>query len=179
MDSDRSRPIRGKHVCSTHWWLRSKTWPASALVAILLIGCGGPETIRVPLVRVSGIVTFNGEPLANAVVEFESEDGSFSYAQTDARGRYDLRFDSQSRGTTLGKKTVRISMNRRINGLNSNDEGVPGDTAGGSFEKQPKERIPEDYNLRSTLTAIVTASTKTFSFDLLSNRPQSQPIAGQ
>jgi hypothetical protein len=124
-------------------------------------------------------VTLDREPLANAIIVFESADGSFSFAQTDSRGKYDLRFDSQSRGTTLGKKIVRISMNRRIKGLNSNDEGGPDDMAGGSFEKQPKERIPEEYNLRSTLTADVTASANTFNFDLSSKRPPKRPIAAQ
>jgi hypothetical protein len=139
-------------------------------LATLLLGCGGVETKQVPLVRVAGTVKLNGEPLANAVIVFEAADASFSYAQTDERGRYDLRFDSSRRGVTIGPKTVRISMNRRIHGLNSNDEGSPEDRAGGSFQRQPPERIPEEYNVRSKLTANVTADTHTFDFDLHDSR---------
>jgi hypothetical protein len=139
------------------------------LLITALVGCGGPETNRVPLARVTGTVTLDGEPLEKAVVVFESEDGAFSFGETDTRGRYELRFDSRTRGTTFGTKIVRISMNRRIHGLNSNDEGGPEDTAGGSFQKQPPERIPEKYNQRSVLTADVTEETATFNFDLVSH----------
>jgi hypothetical protein len=137
-------------------------------MGLLLLGCGGPEVDRVELVRVRGLVTLDGKPLSKAVIVFEAPDGSFSYAQTSSRGGYDLRFDSQNRGVTPGAKTVRISMNRRIHGLNSTDEGVPGDKAGGWFGKQPPEAIPAKYNADSTLTAEVTSSTNTFNFDLKS-----------
>ena len=140
-----------------------------AFLLTVVVGCGGPERNRVPLVRVAGTVTLDGQLLEKAVVVFESEDGAFSFGETDARGRYDLRFDSRTRGVTFGKKIVRISMNRRIHGLNSNDEGGPEDPAGGSFKKQPKERIPEKYNRRSILAVEVTEDTDTFNFDLVSH----------
>lgn len=168
MSSDLSGPLTGKTRGDVGRWNRCQTLWALPLLAWVLIGCHGPETTHVPLVKVSGTITLDGEPLANAVVVFEGEDGSFSFAETDSRGRYALKFDSQSRGTTQGRKTVRISMNRRLLGLNSNDEGGPGDSAGGSFKKQPTERIPEKYNLRSTLSAHVTASARRFDFDLFS-----------
>jgi hypothetical protein len=140
----------------------------AAALSCTLAGCGGPETNRVELVRVRGVVKLDNEPLENAVVVFESPDKSFSYAQTDARGRYDLRFDSSSRGAAPGPKIVRISMNRRILGLNSFDEGSPNDKAGGAFEAQPPERIAERYNSRSVLTANVTPEADTFDFNLFS-----------
>jgi hypothetical protein len=138
------------------------------VVTLAFQGCGGPDVERVPLVRVRGKVTLDGKPLKQAVVVFESADGSFSYAETNSWGRYDLRFDSQTRGVTPGTKTVRVSMNRRIHGLNSNDEGAPGDKAGGSFRKQPPERVPEKYNVQSTLTVDVKPAAGTFNFDLTS-----------
>jgi len=119
-----------------------------------------------PLVRVRGVVKLDGKPLDKAVVIFEAADGSFSYAQTDRGGRYDLHFDSQTRGVTPGAKIVRISMNRRLRGLNSNDEGNPNDKAGGAFKKQPPELVPERYHKHSTLTVVVTADTKRCDFDL-------------
>jgi hypothetical protein len=145
-----------------------RTMVLLASAALALVGCGVPGVNRVPLVRVRGVVTFDGKPLAKAVIIFESPDGSFSYAQTSSRGRYDLWFDAQTRGVTPGKKTVRISMNRRLRGLNSHDEGGPGDRAGGAFRKQSPEKIPARYNVHSTLTVDVTADTRTFNFDLKS-----------
>ena len=122
-------------------------------------GCGGPETMRVELVRLGGAVSLDGTPLVKAVVIFEAPDGSYSYSETDSRGRYSLRFDSRNYGIKAGAKTVRISMNRRINGLNSTDEGGPEDKAGGWFGKQPPEIIAERYNERSRGTAKTGSST--------------------
>ena len=129
-------------------------------------GCGGQETTRVELVRVGGTVRLDGTPLVKAVVVFEAPDASFSYSETDSRGRYSLRFDSRNYGIKAGAKTVRISMNRRIKGLNSTDEGGPEDKAGGWFGKQPPESIPERYNKQSTLTADVSTTSRKFNYDL-------------
>jgi hypothetical protein len=141
---------------------------AIALLSLPTLGCGGPEVKVVPLVRVRGVVTLDGNPLENAVVVFESPDGSFSFAQTDARGRYELFFDSETRGVTPGEKIVRIAMNRRVRGLNANDEGSPDDRAGGSFSRQPPEKIADRYNAKSTLTATVGLDSHTINFDLKS-----------
>jgi hypothetical protein len=148
--------------------IRHQTNVALVGLALMLLGCEGPAVNRVPLVHIHGVVMLDGKPLPKAIVIFESADGSYSYAQTSSRGRYDLRFDSQTRGVMPGTKTVRISMNRRIHGLNSTDEGGPGDRAGGWYGKQPPEKIPQQYNAQSTLTVDVTASTSTFNFDLKS-----------
>jgi hypothetical protein len=139
--------------------------PAFAFI-VGLAGCGGPAFKTVPLERVGGVVTFDGKPLEKAVVVFESPDGSFSYGLTDSRGRYDLYFDSKTRGVTHGEKIVRIATNRRLKGLNANDEGGPQDRAGGAIPKQLAERIPEQYNARSTLVVRIDSKSRTFDFDL-------------
>ena len=138
----------------------------AVLVWTSIVGCSEARMKPVTLVRVRGVVTFKGKALEQAVVVFESQDGAFSYAQTDSRGRYDLRCDSRTRGVTPGTKTVRISMNRRIHGLNSHDEGGPEDRAGGAFPKQPAELIPDKYNLASTLIVNVASDTRRFDFDI-------------
>jgi hypothetical protein len=136
------------------------------MAVIVLAGCRPSYQQRVTLVRAHGTVTLDGKPLDKAIVIFEAPDGSFSYAQTNSKGRYDLRFDSYERGVTPGKKTVRISMNRRLLGLNSNDEGAPDDRAGGSFPKQPAERVPPRFNTHSELSVEVTPDRHAYDFDL-------------
>jgi len=142
---------------------RATLW---VLAIIVLAGCWPSYQKRVTLVGAERTVTLDGKPLDRAIVIFESPDGSFSYAQTDSDGQYDLRFDSYEMGVTPGKKTVRISRNRRILGLNSNDEGSPIDRAGGSFPKQPPERMPERFNTRSELSVEVTPQRTTYDFNL-------------
>src|SRR4051794_12579501 len=112
-----------------------------SILVTVLAGCSGSNQKLVTLVRAGGIVTLDGEPLEGAVVIFEAAAGAFSYARTDSRGRYTLSFDSTEKGVTPGRKTVRISMKRRIKGLNSTDEGSPSDPAGGWFPRQPPERV--------------------------------------
>jgi hypothetical protein len=140
-------------------------WP---ILVMGFAGCGGGYPIALPLIRAHGTVTLDAEPLEKAVVVFEARDGSFSYAETDSRGLYVLRFDSNEMGVTPGKKTVRISMNRRILGLNSNDEGGPEDAAGGAFPRQPPERVPSRYNTRSDLSVEVKPERTRYDFDLRS-----------
>ena len=151
---------------------------ALATITVTLAGCG-PDIKEVALVRVRGVVTLDDEPLEKAVVIFESEDNSFSFAETDSRGRYDLRFDSETRGVTPGRKTVRISMNRRLVGLNATDEGGPNDRAGSSFHDVLPERLPERYNIQSKLAVDVTEENNTFDFNLRSDPTASAPSSGQ
>jgi hypothetical protein len=141
-------------------------WTICTMFAIA--GCGGPDVKGVELVRIEGVVTLDRKPLHEAVVIFEAEDGAFAFAQTGSDGRYDLWFDSRQRGVTLGPKIVRISMNRRLLGLNSNDEGGADDSAGGSFAEQAPEPIPPRYNSQSELTVLVTPDSDHFDFDLSS-----------
>ncbi len=138
---------------------------ACSLLAAVL-GCGGPvgDYSKVDLVKASGKVALDGQPLAGAVVTFEDPtDDTFSYGLTDAQGRYVLQFDSEMKGVKTGKKVVRISTTRKILGLNSK----PGQEEGADPDQRPKgEQVPERYNKKSELTADVTASQKTYDFDL-------------
>src|SRR5262245_24092106 len=101
--------------------LQNRTLSSWPILLVFLAGCGGSYPNRVTLIHAGGTVTLDGAPLDRAIVIFEAADRSFSYAQTDAWGRYTLRFDSKEKGVTPGQKTVRISMNRRLLGLNSNE----------------------------------------------------------
>ena len=150
--------------------MRSQLSRSLVLISMFLLfvtGCNGPKVKGVELVRVRGTVTLDGKPVANGIVLFVSEDGSFSFDETDSEGEYDLKFNSQTRGVTPAKKTVSISMNRRLLGVNSNDEGSPDDTAGGSFPKQEPEQIPARYNVESELTVSVTPENRRFDFELV------------
>lgn len=122
------------------------------------LGCGSStprmDYSKAGLVDVSGTVRFDGEPLAAAIVIFESPDETFSFARTDEAGRYRLLFDSVMPGVTKGSKTVRI---RTLGSLGEDD---PDAKRGGS------EIIPSCYNAKSTLTVEVTGNSTTTDFDL-------------
>lgn len=114
-----------------------------------LVGCGsdGPK-----LHDVSGKITLDGHPLADAEVEFQPAAGSPSFGKTNASGDYTLAFAPDRPGAIAGEHAVRITTYRR------NPEP-------GSTEIIP-ERVPAKYNSESTLKASVPEGS--YNFDLSS-----------
>ncbi len=157
--------------------MRTQTGFVLAWICLQFIaGCGGVAPTAnystVTLLRVSGSVTLDGNPLPAAVVTFDAEDGQFSYGLTDSNGKFSLQFDSAKSGVTPGKKTVRISTTRKILGLNSKEEGG-GEDGGGEGESsktspRPTELVPARYNQKSELSVEVSSSKKHFEFPLVS-----------
>jgi len=147
-------------------------------LVISFAGCSTKPTVdygKVTLLSVSGTVTLDGKPLANAVVTFENPDTSFSYGMTNPSGKYSLQFDSVKSGCTPGKKTVRISTKRKILGLNSNEEAGDAEGARGGAEEESTtkvasvvEQVPDRYNKKSELTVEVSSDKTNFVFDLKS-----------
>ena len=90
-------------------------------VITLLAGCGSDKTAPV-----SGRITLNGNPLANASVTFapigskdKQEPGPSSAAITDSDGRYSLRLIGQEgRGAMIGKHKVRIALQEELDTTN-------------------------------------------------------------
>ncbi len=145
------------------------TCTCGAVLAVSLVafgGCGrqGPDYGALDLSSVRGTVTLDDEPLAEALVVFEAEDQTFSYALTDENGDYDLMFNSEKRGVTKGKKTVRIWSSRRAPG--TSEAGGSGDEDDPDAPPDERERVPAEYNERSKLSVIIEDSSHDFDFDL-------------
>jgi hypothetical protein len=104
---------------------------------------------------VYGQVRLDGEPLVGAIVEFEPEGGSPSYGLTDAYGRYSLRFNHEQTGALIGRHTVRITTRRGTVTENGKPAIIP-------------EKVPPQYNWRSTLKVEVRPGPNRFDFDLKS-----------
>jgi hypothetical protein len=129
-----------------------------AILFVFFAGCN-----RSSVAQVSGRVTLDGLPLANAVVLFQpinasDNPGSGSVAKTDADGRFVLRQIQPNRpGASVGKHRVRITM-----------EPTPGAT-----ESRPhKERLPAVYNSKTTLDCTVPPEGKhDADFALFTNPP--------
>jgi hypothetical protein len=124
---------------------------ASFLLVVLLpplAGCGSDPYKVAP---VSGTVSVNGKPLANASVTFAPvavagtmEPGPSSAGTTDANGRYTLALIGKSgKGAVVGKHKVRISI--REDADPSNDDPVK------------VQQLPMKYNAQTTLEFDVPA----------------------
>jgi hypothetical protein len=116
------------------------------LALVLALGCGSRK-----IAPVSGRVTLNGKPVANALVAFNpipqegtSEAGPGSVGTTNDQGEFTLIVSSNRKGALVGKHRVAISaMNPQ---------------AGESDARVPRGRrplvntIPSRYNEKSELT---------------------------
>jgi hypothetical protein len=133
------------------------------LALVLSMGCGGPR-----FASVSGKVTMNGKPLANALVSFNpipkpgsSEAGPGSIASTDANGEYTLKLTPDRKGALVGKHRVAITA--------MSTQGGESDTRQKSGRQPLVNTIPGRYNEKSELTFEVPPDgTNQANFDLTS-----------
>src|SRR4051794_38813167 len=112
---------------------------AWGVLALLTAGCGGPKTAPV-----SGRVTLDSKPLANATVVFVPVDRPAgkdplpsSVGVTDEAGHYSLVLDNarKTKGAVVGKHKVIITLGGK---------GDPNDTTR-TFRKQ----LPPRYNRKT------------------------------
>src|SRR5687767_8346718 len=75
---------------------------------LLLAGCGGSRSDLAP---VRGTVKLDGQPLADALVEFipQGEKGVVSLGRTDSNGNYDMMATRTAVGASRGVNKVRIT----------------------------------------------------------------------
>lgn len=126
----------------------SKGLTALAPIA-LLVGCGG----EFQMAPVSGVVTLDGEPLANASLYFQPQRtgsgpivGPPSIGVTDEEGRFRLRAQTNDTGAVVGEHRVSISTfeSRMVDPQNSD-----------RVEVVSEERVPPRYRAPSQLTFTV------------------------
>lgn len=117
------------------------------VVAVAMTGCSKSD--RPPLGTVTGVVTLDGQPLADALVLFTPDaPGRTSRGVTGVDGRYELTFLRDIVGANLGHHRVRITT-------------VTDDNGG-------KERLPKRYHAATKLEAMVEAGENTIDFALTS-----------
>lgn len=130
-------------------------WSMIILLAIAflpLLGCGGSSDVG----RVEGVITLDGQPVADATVEFAPEgEGRPSTGMTDSTGHYELAYTATEMGAKVGKHSVAITTGGMKPDANGNLTEVP-------------ETIPEKYNTKSELTVEVTPGKNTLDFELKS-----------
>lgn len=124
-------------------------------LSIAFIGCGQQGPARCV---VSGLVTFNGKPIANGEIRFvPTVSGPVSGAPI-IDGNYIVEHKG---GVPLGKHTVRITAYT----IDANDAALDeGDIAeiGGASEYQ---YLPPEFNEESRLTVEITAENNPFTKD--------------
>lgn len=111
----------------------------------VLVGCSSGD-----LGRVSGKVTLDDQPLADAEITFTPiEGGRPSIATTDSSGAYELLYTKDQKGAVVGPHTITITT------YEESDDQVT-----------REEKVPTKYNLETTLKETVKAGSQTLDFEL-------------
>jgi hypothetical protein len=133
-----------------------------SLIAMLLLvsaGCGGDDLNLAP---VTGIVTFNGQPVSEAGIMFQPVNAAMgppAYGATDENGYFELTTANRP-GAAIGEHRIAISKTESI--AIPQRRGLP--------IYKVKEHIPPKYGNYETsgLTITVQDDDNSFMFDLTS-----------
>jgi len=140
---------------------------ALCLVALAMLAVLPACSKAIKTEGVTGVITYNGEPLADATVKFIPTDatGSQSYGKTNEKGEYKLQtlLGAADAGTTPGEYKVTVDCITTVetgNMIEENGEEKP--------ETVAESLIPAKYNNAETsgLTATVAPGDNTINFDL-------------
>ena len=126
---------------------------ASAMLTASM-GCGSTTPSDQPeLGQVSGTVTLDSSPLADATVSFQSVDvGRMASGKTDSSGYYELTLLNDTKGGIVGSNQVFITT------AQPGEDGVAGSAK--------PEILPKRYHKNSELTREVKPGSNEFNFDL-------------
>lgn len=129
-------------------------YPKQSLTGLLLsltvlFGCQKSSSDLPNLAHVRGVVKMNNAPLSEATVTFFPENGRPSSAVTDSEGSYTLSYTESISGAMVGPHTVVITT------------APPDDPA--------SERIPAQFNSKTTLKAEIQPGQNELNFELVSN----------
>jgi hypothetical protein len=121
---------------------------AVSVVLLSLTGCSRPEF---ELGEVTGVVTYDDQPLARANVVFQPKGGigTTSVGFTNDKGEYRLTFSRTAKGAIVGGHEVIINV--------------------WPTDENPKPiKVPARYNTATELSAEVKSGDNTFDFELTS-----------
>jgi hypothetical protein len=146
---------------------------AAAALAAACVGCSGGGPQYAP---VSGVVTVDGKPYAQAVVSFQPvgtgdnpNPGRGSSAHTDESGRFVLKCDDKD-GAVVGKHLVRI-MTRGNDVIGQVPDGSSADGAPKAAPKGRADPIPAEWNSNSKVEFDVPkGGTEKANFDIMSKK---------
>ena len=135
----------------------SKFFQLVVLAPLCLVLSGCPSDNGFGLVE--GVVTIDGQPADRATVRFYPTQGRGSFGQSDAEGRYELKYTANKDGAAVGKHKVTVSMAYNPEFSNATRE----QTAPGREESLPKKYHDRQ---RTELSADVTSGSNEINFDL-------------
>lgn len=135
--------------------MRVLVWLLASVVVMGVVGCGesGPERIGM-----SGIVTYNGEPIEDGEISFQPVEGTQAppTSTTIVDGKYQL-----PEKWALVPGTYQVAV-RSYRASYDNDAKLPGSTldrppASGGIEVK-EQLLPDKFNAKSTIEKVTVKS---------------------
>ncbi len=138
--------------------LKGLTALGLAIALLAAAGCGGGGTA--PTAKVTGTVTYNGDPIEGVSVGFipEGEGGRPASGTTDASGKFTLSTFEAGDGAVLGKHSVIITEAPDDTG--NEDYSLPDESA---------KRFPDKYESPMTSgfeATVEKGKENSFTFDM-------------
>lgn len=146
-----------------------------ALATLTVVGCGDSKPATYP---VTGVVTYNGQPVEGATVGFTSTDAEIQPAigVTDAQGKYTLTTFEKDDGALPGEFKVRVVKYDRVpappaidsSGVDIEEMPENYEPEAASEEPPPKHLLPEKYAMphSTPLKTTVQAGENSYNIDL-------------
>ncbi|WP_417392005.1 carboxypeptidase regulatory-like domain-containing protein [Gimesia sp.] len=143
----------------------NKLPPVSAAVVLFLSifflqGCGGAEDDRPQRTAVSGVITFDGEPVEGASITFRpvDESGQTANGRTDEQGVFQMGTFEGTDGVVAGDYTVMISKLESQEVAEVLPEDDPNYDPNPKPQPPPENLLPEKYSKADTSGLTVTVS---------------------
>lgn len=120
-----------------------------AVAAAIVVGCGG-DTGKPKLGRVSGKVTYKGQPVTKGIVSFVpsggpgAETGQAATGEIGPDGEYTLTTFDKGDGAVLGEHKVLVQSREDDPSLSGGGMPIP-DSRGNFNIKPPKYLVPQKY----------------------------------
>ena len=119
----------------------------SIFMVASLHGCGGPEDTRPARNSVSGMVTYQGNPVEGAVIVFRpaGSEGQTANGRTDATGAFKMGTFEGTDGVVPGEYGVMITKLEATSTSQALPEDDPNYDPNPKEEAPPKNLLPEKY----------------------------------
>lgn len=128
------------------------------IVTLLLHGCGTSEDTRPARTAISGVVTYKGSPVAEAIVVFRPSgaEGKTANGRTGADGVFKMGTFEGDDGVVAGEYTVMITKKESAASSKSLPEDDPNYDPDPKEPAPPKDLLPKKYS--DTKTSELTVS---------------------
>lgn len=114
----------------SRWFSKSSVLLAAWMITA--VGCSSSD--KPSLAEVTGTLTKNGNPFADALVEFYPEaNAGASYGTTDAAGNFKLSYTTGDPGAAIGKHTVKVIGGHMVGGAATPASKTAADEEGAEF----------------------------------------------